>query len=382
MFCTQCGSQNEENSKFCDTCGAPLENTQQDNASAQNESQEAPTQAISYQNSYPTNQPYANDAQYFQANVANYDANADKNKKRIIITVISAIVACVLVIGGGVWWYVNNEQSAKARNQAKLEQTKKKPKKHVKEDDDLDSDDDSDSSDDSDSKENEDNSDSAISAGKKLNTQKITNLIKDFAQNYYVSVAISDKNKIVYETNDSHTQFPAVGFYFPVILHAQEVADYNYEKQYENVIKTMSNASANELIDAQGGLDGLNDWLYRNDYSDTSFERKFGDVNAAKAGNDNYTSAHDAAMMLSKAMGNSFITNPTGYNIAADGVRIPSGITIMAHRGQGIKNVYNYFMIIKSGDKMLGMSVLTSTAPKSDVAELVSKLLDLLKNDL
>ena len=54
----------------------------------------------------------------------------------------------------------------------------------------------------------------------------------------------------------------------------------------------------------------------------------------------------------------------------------------MAHRGQGIKNVYNYFMIIKSGDKMLGMSVLTSTAPKSDVAELVSKLLDLLKNDL
>lgn len=382
MFCTQCGSQNEENSKFCDTCGAPLENRQQDNASAQNELQEAPTQAISYQNSYPTNQPYANDAQYFQADVANYDANADKNKKRIIITVISAIVACVLVIGGGVWWYVNNEQSAKARNQAKLEQTKKKPKKHVKEDDDLDSDDDSDSSEDSDSKENEDNSDSAISAGKKLNTQKITNLIKDFAQNYYVSVAISDKNKIVYETNDSHTKFPAVGFYFPVILHAQEVADYNYEKQYENVIKTMSNASANELIDAQGGLDGLNDWLYRNDYSDTSFERKFGDVNAAKAGNDNYTSAHDAAMMLSKAMGNSFITNPTGYNIAADGVRIPSGITIMAHRGQGIKNVYNYFMIIKSGDKMLGMSVLTSTAPKSDVAELVSKLLDLLKNDL
>ena len=172
MFCTQCGSQNEENSKFCDTCGATLANTQQDNASAQNESQEAPTQAVSYQNSYPTNQPYANDAQYFQADVANYDANADKNKKRIIITVISAIVACVLVIGGGVWWYVNNEQSAKARNQAKLEQTKKKPKKHVKEDDDLDSDDDSDSSDDSDSKENEDNSDSAISAGKKTEYAK------------------------------------------------------------------------------------------------------------------------------------------------------------------------------------------------------------------
>lgn len=379
MFCTQCGSQNEENSKFCDTCGAPLENTQQDNAGAQNESQEAPTQAIFYQNSYPTNQPYANDAQYFQADVANYDANADKNKKRIIITVISAIVACVLVIGGGVWWYVNNEQSAKARNQAKLEQTKKKPKKHVKEDDDLDSDDDSDSSDDS---ENENNSDSAISAGKKLNTQKIDNLIKDFAQTHSVSVAISDRNKIVYETTDSHTQFPAVGFYFPVILHAQEVADYNYEKQYENVIKTMSNASANELIDAQGGLDGLNNWLSTNGYSDTSFARKFGDVNAAKAGNDNYTSAHDAAMMLSKAMGNSFITNPTGYNVAADGVRIPSGITIMAHRGQGIKNAYNYFMIIKSGDKMLGMSVLTSSAPKSDVAELVSKLLDSLKNDL
>lgn len=379
MFCTQCGSQNEENSKFCDTCGAPLADTQQDNAGAQNELQEAPTQAISYQNSYPTNQPYANDAQYFQADVANYDANADKNKKRIIITVISAIVACVLVIGGGVWWYVNNEQSAKARNQAKLEQTKKKPKKHVKEDDDLDSDDDSDSSDDS---ENENNSDSAISAGKKLNTQKIDNLIKDFAQTHSVSVAISDRNKIVYETTDSHTQFPAVGFYFPVILHAQEVADYNYEKQYENVIKTMSNASANELIDAQGGLDGLNNWLSTNGYSDTSFARKFGDVNAAKAGNDNYTSAHDAAMMLSKAMGNSFITNPTGYNVAADGVRIPSGITIMAHRGQGIKNAYNYFMIIKSGDKMLGMSVLTSSAPKSDVAELVSKLLDSLKNDL
>lgn len=419
MFCAQCGSKNAENSKFCDTCGAPLENLQEDTAAEQIESQADSTQAIesqndstqafsyeqpteamppynaniaeqpnsyadSYPNSYSTDQPYPNGAFYPQADFANRNANASKNKKQvIIITVTIAIVVCVLAICGGVWWYVTNGKSNKAHNQTKIEQVKnKKDKKQVKKDDGFDVDNKDDEDDKSYNSKNKKDNNNAVSENKKLNIQKIDNLIKDFSQNHVASVAIADKNKILYETSNSHTKLPAVGFYFPVILHAEEVSDYNYEQQYENVIKTMSNESANELIDAQGGLDGLNSWLSNNGYSDTSFARKFGDVNASKEGNENYTSSHDAALMLSKAMGNSFITNPTGYNVANDGVRIPSGITIMAHRGQGIQNAYNYFMIIKSGDKMLGMSVLTSSADKSEVAGLVSNLLDLLKNNL
>ena len=63
-------------------------------------------------------------------------------------------------------------------------------------------------------------------------------------------------------------------------------------------------------------------------------------------------------------------------------MNVPDGIEVMAHRGQGIKNVYNYFLILKKGKNKIGVSVLTKSADKDDVAEFVSKLLNLLKNNL
>lgn len=398
MFCTQCGNKNDDNSKFCNTCGALLEVTPAVESAIQNQQYELPTNEVPTtvfpaQEALSDNlsvsgspimgssneQPSMNNSPYAQGEApANYSHSDDnKRKKKVIITLIAAIIACVLVIGAGAWWYVNNARTAQSNNKTELQSSKSKnnkSKQHVLTNDDLDSDDE-----DSDTSSDKDN---AIGASEKLNTKKINKLVNNFASNNSVSVAISGKKGILYESSNSRKTFPAVGFYFPVVLYTKDNPHHDYEDKCEDVIKTMSNDSANELLDDQGGIDGLDQWLSDNGYANTSFTRKYGDIDASNDGHENLTSSHDTAMMLSKAMQNSTIANATGYDISADGVNVPDGIEVMAHRGQGIKNVYNYFLILKKGKNRIGVSVLTKSADKDDVAEFVSKLLNLLKNNL
>ena len=64
------------------------------------------------------------------------------------------------------------------------------------------------------------------------------------------------------------------------------------------------------------------------------------------------------------------------YDIASEGVRIPAGATVHAHRGMGIQDAYNYFVVIADGGTSVGVAVMTRDLGKEQAARLTSDILD------
>ncbi len=63
------------------------------------------------------------------------------------------------------------------------------------------------------------------------------------------------------------------------------------------------------------------------------------------------------------------------YDIASEGVRIPEGATIHAHRGMGIQDAYNYFVVISDGRAKVALAVMTENLGQERAADLISQML-------
>ena len=70
------------------------------------------------------------------------------------------------------------------------------------------------------------------------------------------------------------------------------------------------------------------------------------------------------------------------YDIASEGVTIPAGATVHAHRGQGIKDSYNYFVVISNGKQKVAVAVMTQNQGKDSSAQLTSSVLDKVWNTM
>lgn len=188
-----------------------------------------------------------------------------------------------------------------------------------------------------------------------------------------VSVMTSDNLKS-YSSDNASYSMSAAGLYLPPWLAYYDVVGGSPAGGYQSVLSSMDNGKANELIDRDGGMDMLNSWLNAHDYDETRFGHLYGDVNASENGYDNTTSSDDAAKMLTQLItkGEDGLLN---YNVASDGVVVPDGATVHAHRGMGVGDAYDYYMVVSNGSKKVVVVVLTEGQAKEQAASLTSNVL-------
>lgn len=98
MFCTQCGTDNDDAAAFCTSCGEPLNNMPFDSNASSDEVSEASA-------SHSPEAPAFSDI----------PASAKKSKNPLIIGIIAAVIVVCLVIAGIVWF--NMDQAAKAKRE-------------------------------------------------------------------------------------------------------------------------------------------------------------------------------------------------------------------------------------------------------------------------
>ncbi|KFJ00990.1 serine hydrolase [Bifidobacterium stellenboschense] len=249
------------------------------------------------------------------------------------------------------------------------------------------------SSGDSSSSSSDDDS-SGSGSSKSTKTPKITDdQLKKIADQYSSSdVAVSamiigsgsssgsSKSGSPSSTEQGHTRFEAAGLYLPVYLAAQDYGGVA-ASQANVMMSGMDNNAGNSAVAAMGGWSAVNSWLSSNGYNDTSFNRNFGDVAASNAGYTNQSSSADTARMLA-AVEQKGGTSLMNVDIASEGVSIPSGMTVHAHRGMGIQNTWNYFAVVEAHGRKAAVSVVTQNQGKDQAARLMSQVLSSVDSSL
>lgn len=184
-----------------------------------------------------------------------------------------------------------------------------------------------------------------------------------------------------YLSEQANSRFVAAGLYLPIYLAAHATGNDSAVVSADAMMRTMDNDDGNSAIDGLGGLAPLNSWLGNAGYSSTTFSRRFGDVAASESGNENYSSAADAARMLMAADQDGG-TSLMSVDLAAEGVNVPAGVTVHAHRGQGIKDAYNYFVFVSTDDGAAGVAVMTRNLGHQSAAALTGEVLDQVCGDI
>ncbi|KAA8828845.1 zinc-ribbon domain-containing protein [Bifidobacterium tissieri] len=334
-ICTHCGAAVEPDALFCSNCGAPVP---PDDAGSTSES---PTRAMPNQ---PVPEPSMTGAQPTGAQ----PTGAQPKKTNAIVPIIIAAVVAALVVTGGVAYEVlrimGNNNAASPQSSATTTQTQAPT------------------------------ATASSTPEPSLNTDKLQSIVNSYSStDAAVSVRpVEDGDE--FDSQQANSKFVAAGFYLPVYLSAKDSGSASAMSSAESMMRTMSNDDGNTAIDDLGGLSALNGWSSGAGYGNTDFQRMFGDVAASNSGYENYTSASDATKMLAataKAGG----TDLMSFDLASEGVNAPSGTTLNGHRGQGIKDSYNFFVLMKTGKTDVAVTVLTQNMGKDRAAALTSDIL-------
>lgn len=335
-ICTHCGAAVEPDALFCSNCGAPVP---PDDAGSTSES---PTRAMPNQ---PVPEPSMTGTQPTGAQTA----GTQPKKTNAIVPIIIAAVVAALVVTGGVAYEVLRIMDGNVASPQPSETTLQTQ---------------------------------APTATPTVSGTPATDLDADKLQSIVNSYSSTDAAVSVrpvedgdeFDSQQANSKFVAAGFYLPVYLSAKDSGNASAMSSAESMMRTMSNDDGNAAIDDLGGLSALNGWSSGAGYGNTDFQRMFGDVAASNSGYENYTSASDATKMLAataKAGG----TDLMSFDLASEGVNAPSGTTLNGHRGQGIKDSYNFFVLMKTGKTDVAVAVLTQNMGKDRAAALTSDIL-------
>ena len=335
-ICTHCGAALEPDALFCSNCGAPVP---PDDAGSTSES---PTQTMPNQ---PVPEPSMTGTQPTGAQTA----GTQPKKTNAIVPIIIAAVVAALVVTGGVAYEVLRIMDGNVASPQPSETTLQTQ---------------------------------APTATPTVSGTPATDLDADKLQSIVNSYSSTDAAVSVrpvedgdeFDSQQANSKFVAAGFYLPVYLSAKDAGNASTMSSAESMMRTMSNDDGNTAIGDLGGLSALNGWASGAGYGNTDFQRMFGDVAASNSGYENYTSASDATKMLAataKAGG----TGLMSFDLASEGVNAPSGTTLNGHRGQGIKNSYNFFILMKTGKTDVAVAVLTQNMGKDRAAALTSDIL-------
>ena len=190
-----------------------------------------------------------------------------------------------------------------------------------------------------------------------------------------VAFAVLDiETGTVYATANGNIPFVAAGFYAPLFSLAIS-RDGNYCVTADTMMAGMDNAAANRLIADFGGFSQVNESLRALGYTQTSFARNFGDTEASRRGYENFTTAEEAALILADVYlyGGHFQMN---VNLSGDGINMPDGVIIYAHRGHGIGEAFNVFVILLTPNGSFSLAVLTNNIGGANAAPVISAILE------
>ncbi len=355
MFCPKCGTNLNDNAKFCAVCGFSI--AQRKTLAAEHARQREQT---------PPNVPYPGDSNnnsqsYMPPHYAKVPpSSGEKNLKAIIIALVSFIA--VLVIAFTCWLiFAKDEKTPEQAQYDKLNELigsiseevegglnekeaqsedKEKPEEKIEPEQ---------------KKEPE--------AHRVNVVDSVNNLIASNGFGNSVAVAVVDNlTNESYMCNGASASYTAWGFYLPVYLAMEDRYPYDYESYKSGIMSSNAgtcNNSANYAIDCFGGPAGITGYIQSNfGCSVTSYGRKFGVVNSPA---DNYTCASEAALMMNRLnrRGEAYMLC---YSPSTFGVYAPSGTTMYAQLGTenvSVRNNLNVFAIIKGADVDYCVAVLT-----------------------
>lgn len=407
MFCTNCGYHNDEQDAFCANCGQVLHGAASETQEPTNIAQ---TQVLPSSTALPTS---SNDApqpmQFAQmpngqmpnsqgpngpmpsaiaptGQASNVKALKDKKpldpkKKRIAI--IAAIVAVVLVLASaittyalGVWklpWQTSQIPVEIVTQEQLDKQRKAEQKDHIVTVDPKSSK----SSSDTKKSKKKDAKDSKEKESKvTLNKDSMESIVSPYGNDAAVSVVYGDEPTQSYDSSNARTHYTAAGFYAGVYAAALYKGAVNDTAR--TMMASMDNAAANDLIGQLGGRDAVNSILAEHGYQCTGYGRDFGDT---KATADNLSCAADASRALMD-IAKASQSNVFGFDLASEGIVAPEGVTLYGHRGQGINNAYDFFVIAQKGDQRAVISVFTNNRGKDSAVALTNSVLSQLNTDV
>lgn len=313
----------------------------------------------------PTPTPAAPTFADFNSSGTVASTSGKDKSRRIVVAVVACVVVIALIVSGVLVWRSRNtkesqvQSGASAPSASSNSSSTKSPAKKSKSPS---------------AKSTE--STSSDAASRVLDKQVMDAIVDTYnsgSGSAAVSVMTSDNLKS-YSSDNASYSMSAAGLYLPPWLAYYDVVGGSPAGGYQSVLSSMDNGKANELIDRDGGMDMLNSWLNAHDYDETRFGHLYGDVNASENGYDNTTSSDDAAKMLTQLItkGEDGLLN---YNVASDGVVVPDGATVHAHRGMGVGDAYDYYMVVSNGSKKVVVVVLTEGQAKEQAASLTSNVL-------
>lgn len=282
--CKNCGHLNPEGSKFCENCGAPIEQS-----SAPVEQQTQPNNSMK-----PNKSP--------------------KSHKPMIIGLI--IIILLAVAAGHDYMKYHKSDDTQTEN------TKKSSDDHDDDSDDVDDKNDSDAADDD---KNESESDSDVES---LMSKNLSGIKGDTSAYFYdlndnetasygdvkseqraasdikVYIMAAAYQKIAdgdFSLNDrydlsSEDKVGGTG----VVQSMQNGDSLTYRDLIEYMITKSDNSAANIIVKKIGGISAVNDEISKLGLNDTKMERMLMDQDALEQGKDNMTTAYDLAMFMRK----------------------------------------------------------------------------------
>ena len=387
MFCPFCGTGLEDGAQFCPNCGQRLpQGADAGQVSAEGTIIDAPASDGTMANGMMTGgtMPLGDqDSGTIPVQVppaASTPTAARPGKsgpdKGLWGIIIASVVVIALIIGGTVaFLHVKNADNAKQAEQVQTE-SKSKSKKAATRSSKAGK-----SAEKSGKKTESDTSKDGNGQKARTLDKKSMDAIVDGVSTTEVGVSVMTEDGLrSYSSRNASLPYVAAGLYLPAWVDFRDT--YNRKPDdFTDSLTKMDNDSANALIDAVGGESDLNEWLSDNKYSRTRFERAYGDVQASNSGDENYSSPNDAARMLIE-MAKTGDDSLMNYDIASEGVSIPSGATVHAHRGQGIRDAYNYFIVISNGKRKVAVAVMTQSQGKDAAVQLTSRVLDQVWNTM
>ena len=205
--------------------------------------------------------------------------------------------------------------------------------------------------------------------------EAIDAIIADRAEAWQVAVAVLDLE--TGETNATASgdiPFVASGFYAPLYNIALSRDNAVLRQTAETMMATMDNTAANSLISSLGGLSQVNSILRDRGFPETTFGRNFGDVEASRRGQENFTTAREAALILAEVYDSGGHARMNA-NLAGAGISLPAGATVHAHRGTGIGGADNVFAVVVTPQMQYVLVIVTDALNNAGAVPLISEIL-------
>ena len=400
MICPKCGATINDDVRFCTNCGVLLSGSQNHTTVSHIESDSSGNESASFDNNnveinYPgyenassdnyRGQNYANSQQSQQSqqprNGAHYPEREShtempgkkpkKSKALLITLILIAVILCIAIVAFVVWKFVISEPGSKkvdsVYNSEAVEVIDDETETEVIIEDDT-------PEIELPPEEEEEEPDKNA-----IVVEAVNSLISSKMLSADVGVAIIDnQTNEKFLCNGYDNAYVSWGFYLPVYFALELKYPDMYDSYKLDIMGTdigKCNSAGNFAMDCFGGPLGMTEYIREETgFTQTSFGRKYGDVNSNA---ENYTSPIEAAAFLS-SLSSAGRDHMLCHSASQFGITVPSDSTMYGQFGtenRGVKNNLNVFAVVKGNTSDYSIAIMTKN--KASASGIVDEILSL-----